>query len=43
VSLLRPILADLEQRRVHRQRLRPARMAGQWARAIERWSETPKN
>ena len=43
LSLLRPILAGLEQRRVHRQRLRPARMADKWARAIEKWSETPKN
>jgi hypothetical protein len=43
LSLLRPVLADLEQRRVHRQRLRPARMADKWARAIEKWSETPRN
>lgn len=38
LKLLRPIREDLERRRVHRQRLRPARTAEKWARALERWS-----
>jgi hypothetical protein len=38
LSLLRPVLEDLERRRVHRQRLRPARTAEKWARVLERWS-----
>ena len=38
LSLLRPVLQDLEQRRVHRQRLRPARTAEKWARVMERWT-----
>jgi hypothetical protein len=29
---------DLEQRRVHHQRLLPARTAEKWTRALERWS-----
>jgi hypothetical protein len=36
LSILRPILQDLEQKRVHRQRLRPARTADKWARVLER-------
>lgn len=38
LRLLRPVRQDLEARRVHRQRLRPARTAEKWARALERWS-----
>ena len=38
LQLLRPIRDDLERRRVHRQRLRPALMAEKWARALERWA-----
>ncbi|MFI5259043.1 MAG: hypothetical protein ACHQ01_05470 [Candidatus Limnocylindrales bacterium] len=38
LRLLRPVRDDLERRRVHRQRLRPARTADRWARALERWS-----
>jgi hypothetical protein len=38
LSLLRPILEDLERRRVHHHRLRPARMAEKWVRALERWA-----
>jgi hypothetical protein len=37
LKLLIPIRDDLERRRVHRQRLRPARMAEKWARAQEHW------
>jgi hypothetical protein len=37
--MLQPILADLEQRRVHRQRLLPARTAERWAYALERWGD----
>jgi hypothetical protein len=37
LNLLIPIRDDLERRRVHRQRLRPARMAEKWARAQEHW------
>lgn len=39
LSMLQPILADLEQRRVHRQRLLPARTAERWAHALERWGD----
>ena len=38
LNLLRPVLLDLERRRVHRQRLLPARTAERWAHALERWS-----
>lgn len=38
LSLLRPVLLDLERRRVHHQRLRPARTAEKWARVMERWT-----
>jgi hypothetical protein len=38
LSMLRPVLKSLEGRRVHRQRLLPARTAERWARALERWS-----
>ncbi|MGA3030643.1 MAG: hypothetical protein ABSE58_07915 [Candidatus Limnocylindrales bacterium] len=38
LRLLRPVRGDLERRRVHRQRLRPARTAEKWAHALERWS-----
>ena len=37
LNMLRPMLADLERRRVHRQRLLPARTAERWARVLERW------
>jgi hypothetical protein len=37
LKLLLPIRDDLENRRVHRQRLRPARMAEKWARSLEHW------
>lgn len=39
LRILRPVRDDLERRRVHRQRLRPARTAEKWARVLERWSE----
>jgi hypothetical protein len=38
LSMLRPVLVELEQRRVHRQQLLPARTAERWVRALERWS-----
>jgi hypothetical protein len=38
LRLLRPIRDDLGRRRVHRQRLKAARQADRWARALERWS-----
>jgi hypothetical protein len=39
LSMLRPVRDDLEERRVHRQRLPAARTAEKWARVLERWSE----
>lgn len=39
LSMLRPVLLDLEQREVHRHRLLPARTAERWAHALERWSD----
>jgi hypothetical protein len=36
LRILRPIQEDLERRRAHRQRLKPARTADKWARALER-------
>lgn len=39
LRLLRPVLVDLESRRVHRQRLRPSRTAEKWARVVERWAD----
>ncbi len=41
LTLLRPVLEELGERRVHRQRLRPARTAEKWARVLERWSQAP--
>ena len=38
LRLLRPVRDELARRRAHRQRLRPARTAEKWARALERWS-----
>ena len=38
LRLLRPVRDDLERRRAHRQRLKPARTAEKWARAMERWA-----
>ena len=38
LTLLRPVLLDIEAKRAHRQRLRPARTADRWARALERWA-----
>jgi hypothetical protein len=38
LRLLRPVRDELEKRRVHRQRLRPALTAEKWARALERWA-----
>jgi hypothetical protein len=38
LSMLRPVRDDLERRRVHRQRLSPARTAEKWARVLERWT-----
>ena len=38
LTILRPVRDDLERRRSHRQRLRPARLADKWARAMERWA-----
>lgn len=38
LSMLRPFRDRLVAERVHRQRLRPARTAERWARALERWS-----
>jgi hypothetical protein len=38
LRLLCPVRDQLERQRVHRQRLRPAKMAEKWARALERWS-----
>jgi hypothetical protein len=38
LNMLQPMLLDLERRRVHHQRLLPARTAARWARALERWS-----
>jgi hypothetical protein len=41
LRLLRPVRLDVESKRAHRQRLRPARTAEQWARALERWGSRP--
>jgi hypothetical protein len=38
LTILRPIQERLLRHRAHRQRLRPARTAEKWARALERWS-----
>jgi hypothetical protein len=38
LSILRPLREKLVAQRAHRQRLRPARTAEKWARALERWS-----
>jgi hypothetical protein len=38
LSILRPCLADLEERRIHQERLLPACIAERWAHALERWS-----
>jgi hypothetical protein len=38
LRLLGPVRLDIEAKRAHRQRLRPARTAEKWARALERWS-----
>lgn len=38
LRLLRPVRDELSRKRVHRQRLRAARTAEKWARALERWS-----
>jgi hypothetical protein len=38
VSMLVSLREDLERRRVHHQRLLPARTAEKWTRALERWS-----
>jgi len=38
LSILIPVRDKLERDRVHHQRLRAARMAEKWARAMERWS-----
>ena len=38
LCILRPVRDDLERRRVHRQRLSPARTAEKWARVLERWN-----
>jgi hypothetical protein len=38
LSILRPFRDKLVAERAHRQRLRPARTAEKWVRAIERWS-----
>lgn len=37
LRLLGPVRLDVERKRAHRQRLRPARTADMWARALERW------
>jgi hypothetical protein len=38
LSILRPLRDKLADQRAHRQRLRPARTAERWARALERWA-----
>lgn len=38
LTILRPALADLERRRIHQQRLLPARAAERWAHFLERRS-----
>ncbi|MGD0861738.1 MAG: hypothetical protein ABSA21_03130 [Candidatus Limnocylindrales bacterium] len=38
LCILEPVLLDIEKRRVHRERLLPARTAERWAHALERWS-----
>jgi len=38
LAILRPVRDDLERRRAHRQRLKPARTAERWVRAMERWA-----
>jgi hypothetical protein len=38
LRLLGPVRQEIERQRAHRQRLRPARTADKWARALERWS-----
>jgi hypothetical protein len=38
LRLLGPVRNQVEAQRAHRQRLRPARTAESWARALERWS-----
>jgi hypothetical protein len=41
LRLLAPVRQEIERQRAHRQRLRPARTAEKWARALERWSMAP--
>jgi hypothetical protein len=38
LTMILPVREDLARRRVHRQRLRPARTAEKWARVLERWT-----
>lgn len=38
LSILLPVRDQLERQRVHRQRMRAAKTAEKWARALERWS-----
>lgn len=38
LNLLRPVRDGLERRRVHRQRMRPAKTAEKWARVLDRWN-----
>jgi hypothetical protein len=38
LSILVPVRDQLERQRVHRQRMRAAKTAEKWARALERWS-----
>jgi hypothetical protein len=38
LSILIPVRDQLERQRVHRQRMRAAKTAEKWARALERWS-----
>jgi hypothetical protein len=37
LAALRPVRDQLERQRVHRQRMRPAKIAEKWAHALERW------
>jgi hypothetical protein len=39
LSMLNAVLEELARRRVHRQRLLPARTAEKWARVVERWAD----
>jgi hypothetical protein len=43
LNMLQPVLSSLVERRVHRQRLLPARTAEKWAGVLDRWTAQPES